>query len=54
MVIQKGFDDDKQKAARWLGTPRKLFDDACPFELLSTEERTKRVEEVLHRIEHGI
>lgn len=35
LALAESVFNDRDKAARWLGKPRKVFDGACPFELLA-------------------
>jgi hypothetical protein len=53
LALAESVFNDKDKAARWLGKPRKIFDGACPFELLATAAGAQRVEEILLRIRYG-
>jgi putative toxin-antitoxin system antitoxin component (TIGR02293 family) len=44
---------NQDKAALWLTLPSRLLDDAAPLDLLDTESGGRRVEDALHRIDHG-
>jgi putative toxin-antitoxin system antitoxin component (TIGR02293 family) len=45
---------DRDEAMRWLGTPVRVLDFATPISLLGTREGTRRVEDVLGQMEHGV
>jgi putative toxin-antitoxin system antitoxin component (TIGR02293 family) len=45
---------DRDEAMRWLGTPVRVLDFATPISLLGTSEGTRRVEDVLGQMEHGV
>lgn len=45
---------DPDKASRWLRRPNRALGDAVPLHLLDTDAGTRRVEQVLGRIEHGV
>jgi putative toxin-antitoxin system antitoxin component (TIGR02293 family) len=47
------FGDDR-KAKSWLSTPNPALDDQPPICLVGTEEGTRRVDEVLTRIDYGM
>ncbi|MGY3076421.1 putative toxin-antitoxin system antitoxin component (TIGR02293 family) [Bradyrhizobium sp. LM6.10] len=42
------------KAHRWLRKPKKLLRGKTPMACLTTEAGARLVEEMLHRIDHGI
>ena len=41
-------------AKTWLNRPTRVLDHRSPNELLNTDEGTRLVEQVLHRISHGL
>jgi putative toxin-antitoxin system antitoxin component (TIGR02293 family) len=43
-----------EKASRWLRRPTRALDGDTPLGLLDTSEGTREVEELLHRIDHGL
>jgi len=45
---------NRDKASRWLRRPNRALGDAVPLHLLDTDAGTRRVEQVLGRIEHGV
>ena len=45
---------DPQKAYRWLRQPKNALNGATPLEYLASEGGARNVEDLLHRIEHGI
>ena len=47
------FGDDR-KAKSWLSTPNPALDDQPPICLVGTDEGTRRVDEVLTRIDYGM
>ena len=44
----------RQKAARWLRGPNRALGGEAPFRLLDTDPGTRRIEDVLLRIAHGV
>lgn len=44
--------DDKTKT--WLMRPTRVLDNRSPCELINTDEGTRLVEQLLHRISHGL
>lgn len=44
----------QEKATSWLRRPNRALDNAVPLQLLDTDAGTRRVEQVLGRIEHGV
>jgi len=45
---------DKEKAEAWLRRPSSALNDRCPTDLLDSEPGARVVEQLLHRIAHGI
>jgi putative toxin-antitoxin system antitoxin component (TIGR02293 family) len=45
---------DAERAAQWLSTPKRIFDDEAPLSLLDTESGAGWVEQVLMRMMYGI
>jgi putative toxin-antitoxin system antitoxin component (TIGR02293 family) len=45
---------DAAKAHRWLGKPKKPLGGETPLAYLATEQGACVVEEMLHRIDHGM
>ena len=45
---------DREKATRWLRKPKRELQGIAPLEYLASESGARIVEEMLHRIEHGI
>lgn len=45
---------DRDRAWRWLRTPRHQFRERSPFQVLSTEAGARLVEELLYRIDEGM
>ena len=44
----------QDKASRWLRRPTKVLEGEAPLELLDTTEGAREVEDLLHRIDHGL
>ncbi len=44
----------QEKASLWLRRPTQALGGDAPLELLDTTEGTKEVEDLLHRIDHGL
>ncbi len=44
----------QEKASLWLRRPTRALGGDAPLELLDTTEGTKEVEDLLHRIDHGL
>jgi putative toxin-antitoxin system antitoxin component (TIGR02293 family) len=44
----------KDKASRWLRCPTKVLEGEAPLEMLDTTEGAREVEDLLHRIDHGL
>lgn len=44
----------QQKASLWLRRPTRALGGDAPIQLLDTSEGTKEVEDLLHRIDHGL
>jgi putative toxin-antitoxin system antitoxin component (TIGR02293 family) len=45
---------DPAKAHRWLRKPKRLLQGETPLAFLASEEGARKVEEMLHRIDHGM
>ncbi len=45
---------DAEHAAKWLSTPKRIFDDEAPLSLLDTESGAAWVEQVLLRMMYGL
>ncbi len=45
---------DPGKARDWMTSPNRALGNTAPVDLLDTDAGAERVEEILHRIEHGI
>lgn len=45
---------DSEKANRWLRKPKHSLNGETPVAFLASEEGARKVEEMLHRIEHGM
>ncbi len=45
---------ETEKARRWLRKPNRGLDGIVPLDLLESETGARLVEDVLHRIDHGI
>jgi putative toxin-antitoxin system antitoxin component (TIGR02293 family) len=45
---------DPEKAHRWLRKPKRALQGQTPVEFLATEAGARTVEEMLHRIDHGM
>jgi uncharacterized protein (DUF2384 family) len=45
---------DNQKAQRWLSKPKQRFAMAPPFVLLSTDQGTRLVEQLLIQVAEGL
>ncbi|MBI2713435.1 MAG: DUF2384 domain-containing protein [Rhizobiales bacterium] len=45
---------DPTKAHRWLRKPKRALNGETPVAFLASEEGARKVEEMLHRIDHGI
>ncbi|MCA1527656.1 DUF2384 domain-containing protein [Bradyrhizobium yuanmingense] len=45
---------DAAKAHRWLDKPKKALRGETPLAYLATEQGARVVEEMLHRIDHGM
>ncbi|MBI5446331.1 MAG: DUF2384 domain-containing protein [Deltaproteobacteria bacterium] len=46
--------EDVEKARRWLHKPNRALGGEIPLKLLSTDIGAHQVEELLHRIDHGL
>jgi putative toxin-antitoxin system antitoxin component (TIGR02293 family) len=44
----------QDKASRWLRRPTKVLEGEAPLEMLDTTEGAREVEDLLHRIDHGL
>lgn len=44
----------QEKASLWLRRPTRALGGDAPLEMLDTSEGTKEVEDLLHRIDHGL
>jgi putative toxin-antitoxin system antitoxin component (TIGR02293 family) len=53
MTARRVFGDDV-KAHRWLRQPKRSLDNQTPLAFLASENGARLVEDMLHRIEHGI
>lgn len=45
---------DAERARKWLGTPKKRFDQRTPMQMLRTDLGGRMVEEMLGQIEYGM
>ena len=45
---------DREKAARWLRQPNTALGGKSPLSLLDSEAESRKVEEALVRIDHGL
>jgi putative toxin-antitoxin system antitoxin component (TIGR02293 family) len=45
---------DREKAHRWLRKPKRSLNGAVPLAFLASEAGARRVEQMLHRIDHGM
>jgi putative toxin-antitoxin system antitoxin component (TIGR02293 family) len=45
---------DRDKAHRWLRKPKRALNGETPIAFLASEEGARKVEEMLHRIDHGM
>ncbi len=45
---------DREKAEAWMGRPTSALGDRRPIDLLDSEPGARAVQELLHRIAHGI
>lgn len=45
---------DADRARKWLGSPKKRFDQRTPMQMLRTDLGGRMVEEMLGQIEHGM
>jgi putative toxin-antitoxin system antitoxin component (TIGR02293 family) len=45
---------DPEKAHRWLRKPKRALNGETPVAFLASEEGARKVEEMLHRIDHGM
>ncbi len=46
--------EEAEKARRWLHKPNRALGGEVPLDLLSTDIGARQVEELLHRIDHGL
>jgi putative toxin-antitoxin system antitoxin component (TIGR02293 family) len=44
----------QDNASRWLRRPTKVLEGEAPLEMLDTTEGAREVEDLLHRIDHGL